>query len=228
MSARRMRKQGHSWFLAVAAADLQSGGMATRRAAWLLLLTSCATPGARAVGDLLSEAQADGEPRITIDGGAVVTVASPVDYRALPAAARQTCEALAPDGALVFCGVERGARGEGYRVEKRYEAPVPHRRSVLVDGDGAVLERSHTLPTSDAPQEILAAALRYGSFVQEVEIISGPTREEGWRVLVSDRRGRAFSVALDLYGRLVGLRRRTRARVDAAPDRGRDPDRGRN
>lgn len=191
--------------------------MATRRALWTLLFAGCVGPGEHAVGDLLYDAQVDGAPRVTIDGASVVAVASPVDFRALPAAARRTCDALAPEGALLFCGVEHGPRGRGYRVEKQYEEPVAHRRSVLVDADGAVLERSHTVPTADAPQAVLAAALQHGSFVREVEIVSGPAREESWRVLVADRRGRAFSVILDLDGRLLRLRRQAQVRVDASP-----------
>jgi len=193
--------------------------MRRTRCVWLSLLASClagcASPGTPSLGELLADS-ASGQPaRITIAGDEVVAFATPVDFRALPPAARKTCDTVAPDGTLLFCGVERGPRGEGFRVEKRYDEPSVHERSLLVDEHGKVLERSHTLPVSDTPKHVLATALRCGRFVDRVEIVSGPVREEYWLVLVRDRRGREFTATIGLDGSLRHQRRRTESRIDS-------------
>lgn len=215
MSARAPRKQGRRRFLAVQAGDLHSVDMRRTRCAWLLLLTGCASAPGPSLGELLRDAVVGEHARLTVEGDQVVAFATPFDYRALPAAARKTCDTVAPEGALLYCASERGPRGAGFRVEKRYQEPVPHERSLLVDAAGRVLERSHTLPVSDAPQHVLGTALGCGPFVERVEIVSGPVREEFWRVLVKDRRGRVFTATIDLGGELLHLRRRSQSRVDS-------------
>lgn len=215
MSAGANRKQGRRWFLAVPAGDLHSVGMRRTRCVWLILLAGCASPAGPSLGELLADSAIGQSARITIEGDAVVAFATPADFRALPAEARKTCDTVAPEGTLLFCGVERGPRGEGFRVEKRYDEPSPHERSLLVDELGKVLERSHTLPVSQTPQHVLATALRCGPFVERVEIVSGPVREEYWRVLVKDRSNRRFTATIDLDGDLLHLRRRTASRVDS-------------
>ena len=215
MSAAANRKQGRRWFLAVVASDLQSGDMRRTRCVWLFLLAGCASPGTPSLGELLADSAIGSSARITVDGDQVIAFATPADYRAMPPEARKTCDTVAPAGTLLFCGVERGPRGEGFRVDKRYEQPIRHERSLLVDDQGKVLERSHTLPVSETPQHVLATALRHGPFVERVEIVSGPVREEHWHVLIRDRQGRVFCATIDLDGELLHLRRRTQSRVDS-------------
>lgn len=106
-----------------------------------------------------------------------------------------------------------GPRGRGYRIEKAYAEPL-HRRSVLVDGDGAVLERAHTVPMPDVPQDVLAAAATKAPRVEEAWIVSGPLHEEHWSVLVRERSGAAHLLRIGLDGRLVRAARRVAARVD--------------
>ena len=189
--------------------------MARAAAAWSLCLLACASPPG--VAPTTPGAAADEPPpaRLTLAGDEVVAVATPTDLRGLPLAARTTVEAIAPEGELLFCGRERGPRGPGYRVEKRYEEPVPHVRSVLVDADGAVLERGHTLPLPDVPHHVLAAALTVAPFVESAEIVSGPTDEEFWRLVVRDRREHTFLVTVGLSGRTLSVHRRSAARVDS-------------
>lgn len=165
--------------------------------------------------ELLALAEPNQPARLTITGNQVVAIATPVDYRALPNIARTTCEAVAPNGELTFCGQERGPRGHGFRVEKTYRKPAGHIRSVLVDVAGTILERSHTVPLGKVPQHVLAAALQLGTFVESAEIVSGPAREEFWRVVVKDRRSRVFVARIDLEGELLAQMRRTLGRVDS-------------
>src|SRR5690606_5917897 len=153
--------------------------------------------------------------RLTLAGTTVTAAAVAVEYRTIPALARTTCEAIAPDGVLEFCGQENGARGFGFRIEKRYEQPFPHLRSVLVDATGEVMERSHTLPVADVPQHVLGAALAGGTLVDSVAIVSGPRKEEFWRIVTRDRRGRVFVITVDLNGNLMSKQRRHQSRVDS-------------
>ena len=187
--------------------------MRQTRYLWLLALASCAS--SMASTEMLSEAEANQEARLTLSGGRVISVSSPIDFRALPARARATSEAIQPEGTLIFCAQERGPHGDGYRVEKHYEEPFPHMRSVLVDVNGSVLERSHTLRLVDVPQHVLATALSLGPKVKSAEIVSGPIAEELWRVVIEDRRGRVLVASISLEGTLWATARRNLARVDS-------------
>ncbi|HIE68651.1 MAG TPA: hypothetical protein EYP98_00020 [Planctomycetes bacterium] len=180
---------------------------------WLIALTACSAPPVSA--ERLAEAEPNQVARLTLAGDRVVSLAVPVDYRSLPALARTTCDAIAPKGRLLFCAREQGPRGDGYRVERGYSEPFDHYRSVLVDARGAVLERSHTLPLTKVPQHVLAPALTNGTSIESAEIVSGPVREEFWRIIAKDRRGRVFVVLVDLEGNELSRFRRNQSRVDS-------------
>jgi len=185
----------------------------------LLLMAACSTAPPRATA---AEALAHGEPitaaRMQLQGNEVVMLAVPIDPVELPAAARTTVDAIAPQGETTFVGRERGPRGEGFRVDKRYETEDGgvHTRSLLVDASGDVLERSHSVPVPDVPKHVLAAALGNGRYVDDVCIVSGPEREEHWALTVHDRRGRRHVVIVSLSGEELARWRRSDARVDAA------------
>lgn len=180
---------------------------------WLMALVGCAAPGAAT--DLLDDAEPNQVVRLGLRGDRVISTAVPIDYRTIPLLARTTCDAIAPDGELEFCGREQGPRGEGFRIEKGYQEPFPHTRSALVDEHGTVMERSHTLPIATVPQHILAAALAGGTTIDSVAIVSGPVAEEFFRIVTRDRRGRQFVVTVDLEGRQLGKLRRNQSRVDS-------------
>ena len=190
-----------------------------RRTRWLLLwlgmLAGCAGPSAPSAADMLVAGSNDAAPRLVIEGDRVVRVTIPTDFLALPQAVREAAEAVLEGGQLVFSGVEKGDRGGGYLVEKRYTEPVPHERAVRIDGAGRVLSRSRTLPVSQAPAEVLATALRYGSFVERVEVVFTPSGAPRWEVLVQDRDGRSFACTIRSSGELVRRRRRATGRVDS-------------
>lgn len=189
-----------------------------RRTPWpwlLLLLTACASHPAPGVRERLADALPDAPVRLVLAGAEVVGIATSIDESALPALARTTVTAIAPDGRLSFCGREQGERGRGYRVEKDYDEPFPHRRSALVTSDGAVLERWHTLPLARVPEHVLATALSAGPFVDSAAIVSGPEREEYWRVLVRDRDGRVHVCRIALDGDLLQRRLRLQSVVDS-------------
>lgn len=188
-----------------------------RLAGWLLLvcLAACAGGAQPSPAQLLAQAEPGQVTRLVLDGDRVVAVAAPIDYRQLPPLARTTCDAIAPDGELQFCGWESGARGRGFRVDKAYVEPVEHVRSLLIDSDGTVLERSHTVPLTNVPDHVLATALERGSFVESAEIVSGPEREEYWLVVIRDRQGFEFVCQVDLDGAEMAVRRRVQSRVDS-------------
>mgnify|MGYP003674048535 FL=1 len=200
-------------FLAVLTRLLHSCGMRQLCCLWLIGLAGCtATPSS---ASLLADAEPNQPVRLLIAGDRLLSTAVPIDFHAVPALARTTSEAIAPDGVLEFCAHEIGPRGEGFRLEKRYEEPFPHVRSVLVDMLGNVLERSHTVPVAKVPQDVLGAALSSGTFVDSVAIVSGPVQEEFWHVVTKDRRGRIFVITVDLDGNVLSQVRRNQSRVDS-------------
>jgi len=183
------------------------------RCLWLIALAGCAA--APVPTGPLANAEPNQVARITLAGNQVVSLATPVDVRSLPAKTRTTCDAIAPEGLLQFCAHEQGPRGTGFRVERSYVKPFPHTRSLLVDTEGNVLERSHTLPLVKVPQHVLAAALTSSSSVESAEIVSGPVREEFWRIVTKDRRGRVYVVKVSLEGEQQSRLRRNQSRVDS-------------
>jgi hypothetical protein len=183
-----------------------------------LALTACSTaaPVPESLQTLLVESP-DGNPaRLSIGGNSIVAAAVATGNASLPKAARTAIEAIAPQGEVLFSGREWGPRGAGFRVEKRYrEGAKEHVRSVLVDADGRVLEREHSVAIAEVPQHVLVAAMRMGSMIDEARIVSGPEREEYWSVTVRDRLGRTFVARVSLDGSLLDSVRRVSARVDS-------------
>lgn len=183
----------------------------------LLALAACAAGPALPpqLGRLLAEAPADATPRLVLAGDRLVGAAVPLGPHSLPPPVRTMVDAVAPGGETTFVGREWGVRGDGYRVEKHYrDTAPPHTRSVLVAGDGAVLERWHTVPLPEVPQPVLATALRSGPTITEARIVSGREREEHWLLVVRDRTGQAFLVRIGLDGALLGRHRRLAGAVD--------------
>src|SRR5262245_50595143 len=185
---------------------------------WLLALAACSTaaPVPESLQTLLGESPEGNPARLSIGGNRIVAAAVAMGPGSLPKAARTSIEAIAPLGELLFAGREWGPRGAGFRVEKRYrEGPKEHVRSVLVDADGRVLEREHSVAIAEVPQHVLAAAMRVGPTIEEARIVSGPEREEHWSVSVRDRLGRTFVARVSLGGALLDSVRRVSARVDS-------------
>jgi hypothetical protein len=182
-------------------------------------LAACAGAGSTRtqLAQLLAEAPSDVPPRFLLAGDRLVGAAVPLGPGSLPPAVRTTFDAIAPGGKTTFVGREFGERGDGYRVEKRYEnGPVSQARGVLCTAAGDVLERWHSVPIGDVPQHILAAALRETPLIDEARIVSGPQREEYWSFEARDRGGRQFVVRVTLDGRALGRTRRLTASIDAA------------
>lgn len=166
--------------------------------------------------ELLGDAKAGVPPRLSFAGDELIAVAVPAEPLTIPQVVRTTFQAIAPGGETEFLGREWGPRGTGYRLVKRYrEGGHEQVRSVLVDGSGAVLERSHSVPLGEVPQDVLSTALRFGHSVEEVRIVSGPEREEGWAVVVDDRAGHTSALTIGLDGRLRERAVRCAARVEA-------------
>jgi len=187
-------------------------------AAALFFLGACATtsPLPADLGVQLAESPTEPTSRLWIDGDRIVAVAIAVGPGALPPAVRTTIDAVAPRGELLFQGREQGPRGDGFRIEKRYrENASEHVRSALIAADGAVLERSHSVPIAEAPPNVLAVAMERGHRVDEVRIVSGPEREEFWSCTVTNRIGAVYVVDVGLDGKLLHTRRRAAVCVES-------------
>lgn len=184
----------------------------------LLVLGACATNATmpRDLAAQLAEAPTEPASRIWIDGDRIVAAAIAVGPGALPLAVRTTIDAVAPRGELLFQGREWSARGDGFRIEKRYrENAIEHTRSALIAANGDVLERSHSVPIAEAPQNVLAAAMERGHRVDEVRIVSGATQEEYWSCTVSNRIGAVYVVDVSLTGKLLRTKRRAAVRAES-------------
>lgn len=180
-------------------------------------LVACAgTAGRPSLTRLLADAPDDVPARLLLVGDHVAAAAVPLGPGSLPAAVRTTFEAIAPGGNTTFVGREWSERGDGYRLEKSYvDGLLTKARSVLAAADGRVLERWHTVPLRDVPQQVLATALRTGPAIDEARIVSGPAREEYWSLQVRDRGGRTFVVLVGLDGAPKAQLRRLLARLDS-------------
>jgi len=180
----------------------------------LLAACSAAHPVPPAFADLLAEAPEDQPARLWLQGDQLVGAAVAVGPGAVPPDVRTAIPAVVR-GELLFQGREWGRRGSGFRIDKRYTiGAVEHRCSALIARDGTVLERSHTVPLPEVPQEVLAAALSVGPQVDEARMVSGPLREEYWECTVRDRIGHTHIATIGLDGRLRGTVRRVQARID--------------
>lgn len=181
-----------------------------------LAFASCTgTSGAStSLARLLAESPPGAAARLWLSGDRIVAAAAPLGPGSLPPAVRTSLDAVAPGGATTFVGREWGARGDGFRIEKHYTEPA-HSRSALLAADGAVLERAHTVPLAEVPQNVLATALRTGPTIDEAWIVSGPVAEELWHFVVRDRGGRVFTVRVGLGGEPLGRLRRTTANVES-------------
>lgn len=187
-----------------------------------LALTACAAPGnvpvtlAQFLASCPEQSRPEQRPaRLWLDGNRILAAAVDLGPGSLPAAVRTSFHAFAQRGEICFEGREWGPRGTGFRVEKqdRVDAAV-HTYSALIAPDGATLERSHSVPIANTPQNVLVAAMQVGSEVEEVQIVSGPEVEEAWRCTVKDRLGHRFVVTLGLDGTLLQTLRRITAQVE--------------
>jgi hypothetical protein len=185
-------------------------------------LAACAgaPAGPLPLARMLADAPTTMPPRLTLDGDRIAGAAVPLGSGELPPAVRTIFDAIAPGGRTRFVGREWGERGTGYRLEKTYvDGTVTATRAVLASADGTVLERWHTVPTPEVPQNVLAAALQTGPTIEEARIVSGPAREEHWSVVVRDRIGRVHVARVGLDGAPLGSVRRLSADLDVASAR---------
>ena len=154
-------------------------------------------------GALALEAPPDQPLRIALRGGTVETVSVPLGLgRFPPAAARRAAELVHPEGTTVMQSREWGYLGTGYRIEKHYpDEPSGQWRSVLVDSDGRILERTHSLPIPVVPQEVLATASGNSRRdVDRIDVVQNINGEEFFRIQVTNNQGHKYLVTCDVNG----------------------------
>lgn len=181
-----------------------------------LSLAGCAGTG-MPVGFAAAAAEApeDIPVRLSLTGDAVTGAAAPLGPGGLPAPVRTAAEAIVPGGTVVFSGREWGPLGDGYRIEKRYrEDGGESFRSVLMDAEGRVLERTHSVSMAKVPPVIARMAMTIGRDLRRCEIVSDSAREIAWRAIVGDGLGRTHIVTLDLSGNVVESHRLVRAQIE--------------
>lgn len=185
----------------------------------VVLLASCRAVIGPPVdlGRHLAAAPADASCRLALDRGRLVAATVPIGQDSVPPAVRTAFAAVCGGGAVTFRGREWGPRGEGYRCETSHDSPAPgHVRSALVDADGRVLERAHSVPLADVPPRVGAAAREVGATIERALIVAGERREECWRCRVRDGAGRTFVVTIGLDGVRTAVTQLVAARVDVA------------
>lgn len=154
--------------------------------------------------------------RIWLQGDRIVGAAAAIGPGALPQPARAAMDAVALGGEQTFLGREWGARGEHYRVEKRYqEGGAESYRSALVTADGDVVERSHTVPVGKVPPVVLGAAMKFGRDLRRCDIVCDAVAEREWRIHCVDGGGRTFVVSVGLDGSPLGASRVVEATLQA-------------
>lgn len=180
-------------------------------------LSSCAAPPALPVGfaDAAFEAPEDLPLRLLFDADTLVASAVPIGPGALPPAVRTLVEAIEPGGTTVYAAREWSRRGAGFRVEKRYsEGPDQQYRSALITSDGAVLERSHTVPVGQVPRRILLAVMTDARRdVLRAEVVSDAASEVGWRITMQDGGARMFVCECSMTGTELAVHRVLHAEV---------------
>lgn len=178
-------------------------------------LAACAGPGrAPALSTWLSEAPEAEPARLWLVDDRVVRAIVPVGPGAVPQAARERVEQAAPGGTMEFHGREWGPFGSGFRVDKRYDdRQVALRRTVLVDGDGRLLDFGQAVPLPQVPRAVLDAVLGFGRDVQACWLFAEPGRDPRWECTVVDRIGRTHVVTTDLDGRVRSTSREVGARL---------------
>jgi len=181
----------------------------------LALAAACAGPGLPAgFAAAAANAPEDWPLRLWLDGDRVVAAAAGVGPGGLPQAVRTSIDAVAPGGELQFAGREWSAAGDGYRVDKHYvDGADESFRSALIAADGAVLERSHSVPIGKVPAPVVTAALTVGRDVRRCEIVADAAQETGWRATVTDGAGRSFVATIGLQGGLRSVYRIVNARL---------------
>jgi hypothetical protein len=185
----------------------------------LLALTACVGTGQPGgFSEAAATAPEDTPARVSLSLDRIDKAAAGVAPGSVPAAVRATIEAVTPGGEMVFLGREWGRSGDGFRVEKRYvDGTSESFRSALIDEQGEILERSHTLPPTKVPPAVLGAAMKLGRDIRRCEIVSDAVAEREWRIRCVDGGGRTFVATVSLDGRLLHAQRLVTAelQVDA-------------
>jgi hypothetical protein len=165
-------------------------GMSSRALPPCLVLAACI--GSSDQSQMLNRVIAQApRSRVELDGNRVVSTAVPIDRRALPRNASVAIDAVQPGGEVL--ALEQVVRGNRllYRASTRYRAPADDLRTVLVDRDGTIVERSHEIAPARAATDLGLALATMQDALQQVperiEIVHGEGGGEWVRAHASGR-----------------------------------------
>ncbi len=171
-------------------------------------LAGCRSGPGPGLQDLLANAAPDGACRLQVEGDRIVQAAIPLAPHDLPPEVRISADAIAPGGSRTFAGRELRPRGAYYRIEVRYEDRAEETfRSMLLDDNGDVIERTHGVSIARVPVDILTAAMTRARRLERCEIVSNTETEIGWRITARDDAGRRLLLELDLQGAIETVSR---------------------
>ena len=170
-------------------------------ASWPFLLTCIGCGGLAPISSSFEAGAWSAPPgagaRLEVASDQVVATAAALDPSDLPDAARVTVESIQPGGEVVLCAREWRQGAEIYRIAVRYEGN--DQRELLLQADGAVIERSHTIPSGDVPAPARTVARTHGT-IRRASVVQGAPTEERYRFDVNRRDGARLLVECDARG----------------------------
>ncbi len=170
------------------------------------LVTSLSCSGLGEVsGDFATaaaDAQADAGCRIELDGSRIVELSAPIRAADLPQTVARAVESIQPGGSKISVAQVWRSSDVAYRIETEYvNGRSTELRSVLLDEDGQVIERSHQVSLREVGRiaRLLVADLDRGE-TRRVEVVQQGAGEESYRFHLRLPDGRRTIVRCGLDG----------------------------
>ncbi|MEM7199543.1 MAG: hypothetical protein AAF628_04715 [Planctomycetota bacterium] len=149
--------------------------------------TACATPPSTTDAVQALQNAAAGPLQVELQtGGALAAAGVPVAVGDLPRAVSVAIDTIQPGGEPHTLQRVIQDGDELYRSTKRYvDGDATSWRSVLLDGDGTVRERSHSLPRLELPASVAAQIERaVRGAIQRVDAVQGDPGAEWFRAYI--------------------------------------------
>lgn len=152
-------------------------------------------------------AEADAGCSIEIDGSSITELSVPMPRTELPREVARMVDAIQPGGTAVIVTRVWRSNGTAYRVVTQYpdDDTTNVRRTVLIDDEGQVVERSHEILESEVPGNIRDSVAELGrGTIQVIDVVQRGPGEEHYRFHLKLPDGRHFVARCQLDG--TGLR----------------------